>query len=99
MKNDRAGFMSSNAAFFPQGIMPTNQMMFPNYMNDNYSNLEGRVSTLEKKMKNIENRVSRLEGNYPIGNQNNQSYQTNSNNYPYQSTQNGENYNGEMYMM
>lgn len=30
------------------GGMPTNMLMFPNYMNDNYNNLDTRVSSLEK---------------------------------------------------
>ena len=49
MKNDRnMGMMP-----FPNmmGGMPTNMLMFPNYMNDNYNNLDTRVSSLEKKVK------------------------------------------------
>ena len=79
-------------------------MMFPNYMNDNYSNLETKVNQLEKKVKVLENKVSRLEAPY----QNQQNYQNNLNNnlnnnqndnIPYQATQNNSLYNGEMYMM
>ncbi len=73
------------------GTIPGNAMMYPNYMNNNYSNIENRISALEKKVKVIENRISRLETPY----QNNQ----NNTNIPYQTTQNNENYNGEMYMM
>ncbi len=83
MKNDRAGFIS-NAAFFPNGYFPMNQMMGPNYMNDN--NIENRLSSLEKKVTQLENRITRLENPY----QNNNNYQTSQNNTPY---------NGDMYMM
>lgn len=98
MKNERDGFMNSsyNAGFIPQGFIPTNPMMFPNYMNDNYSSLNERVNKLENKVRNMENRLSRLEGNYQINNQN---YHQSQSNYQYQTTQNSENYNGEMYMM
>ena len=89
MKNDRnMGMMP-----FPNmmGGMPTNMLMFPNYMNDNYNNLDTRVSSLEKKVKVLENRISRLE--VPDQNNLNSNSQT-----PYQSTQNT-GYNGDMYMM
>lgn len=92
MKNDRAGFMSS-AAVFPNGFFPTNGMMFPNYMNDNYNDLENRLSNIEKKMKNLENRITRLENPYQ-----NKNYQAQGA-YSYQTTQNNDNYNGDMYMM
>ena len=86
MKNDRnMGMMP-----FPNmmGGMPTNMLMFPNYMNDNYNNLDTRVSSLE-------NKISRLEVPY----QNNLNTNMNSNSQtPYQSTQNT-GYNGDMYMM
>ena len=62
MKNDRnMGMMP-----FPNmmGGMPTNMLMFPNYMNDNYNNLDTRISSLEKKVKVLENRISRLEVPY-----------------------------------
>ena len=95
-----------NNSFMPQipfGMnFPTNMMMFPNYMNDNYGNLETRVSQLEKKVKVLENKVSRLE--MPYQNNNMQNYQNNLNNnqnenVPYQTTQNNAGYNVEMYMM
>ena len=93
MKNDRnMGMMP-----FPNmmGGMPTNMLMFPNYMNDNYNNLDTRVFKLEKKVKVLENRISRLEVPY----QNNLNTNMNSNSQtPYQSTQNT-GYNGDMYMM
>lgn len=90
MKNER------NNVFFPQ-MMPfgiPNNMMFPNYMNDNnYNNLENKISNLEKKLKTLETRISRLEVPY-------QNYQTNQiNTSGYQTTQTDTNYNGEMYMM
>lgn len=93
MKNDR------NMGMMPfsnmMGGMPTNMLMFPNYMNDNYNNLDTRVSSLEKKVKVLENRISRLEVPY----QNNLNTNMNSNSQtPYQSTQNT-GYNGDMYMM
>lgn len=84
MKNDRQNMNQ----YFPFGI-PSNMMMFPNYMNDNYSNLENKVSMLEKKVKILENRVQRLENPYGI----NSNQMT-----PYQTTQNNS-YNDEMYMM
>lgn len=82
--------------------MPTNMMMFPNYMNDNYSNLENRVNTLENKVRVLENRISRIEN--PYQNTSTQSYQntvtnTQTQTAPYQTTQNNTGYNGEMYMM
>lgn len=93
MKNDRnMGMMP-----FPNmmGGMPTNMLMFPNYMNDNYNNLDTRIFSLEKKVKVLENRISRLEVPY----QNNLNTNINSNSQtPYQSTQNT-GYNGDMYMM
>ena len=93
MKNDRnMGMMP-----FPNmmGGMPTNMLMFLNYMNDNYNNLDTRVSSLEKKVKVLENRISRLEVPY----QNNLNTNMNSNSQtPYQSTHNT-GYNGDMYMM
>ena len=93
MKNDR------NMGMMPfhnmMGGMPTNMLMFPNYMNDNYNNLDTRISSLEKKVKVLENRISRLEVPY----QNNLNTNMNSNSQtPYQSTQNT-GYNGDMYMM
>ena len=95
MKNDR------NNIFFPQ-MMPfgmPNNMMFPNYMNDNnYNNLENKLNNLEKKIKTLETRVSRLEA--PYQNQGYQNYQSNQvNTSGYQTTQTDTNYNGEMYMM
>lgn len=106
MRSDR-NQMAPQMMPFPAG-MPTNMMMFPNYMNDNYSALENRVSALEKKVKTLENRISRLETPYQNNNMNNQgfqttqtpAYQTNQNNPSYQTTQNNPgNYQGEMYMM
>lgn len=77
------------------GTLPTNMMMFPNYMGGNYNNFENRLNALEKKVKVLENRISRLETPYQNSNlQNSQNGQM-----PYQTTQNNENYNGEMYMM
>lgn len=73
------------------GTVPSNNMMYPNYMNNNYNNIENRLSSLEKKVKALENRISRLENPY-------QTTQNNTN-IPYQTTQNNDNYNGEMYMM
>lgn len=94
MKNDRNNFMPNMAPF--QGNMPTNMMMYPNYMNDNYNVLENKISSLEKKVKTLENRISRLETPYQNNTQNYQTPQQ----IPYQATQNGtNNYNGEMYMM
>ena len=79
MKNDRnMGMMP-----FPNmmGGMPTNTLMFPNYMNVNYNNLDTRISSLEKKVKVLENRISRLEVPY----QNNLNTNINSNSQtPYQ---------------
>ena len=82
--------------------MPTNMMMYPNYMNDNYMNLENRINSLENKVRVLENRISRIEN--PYQNQNTQNYQSGQNNVPqqncpYQTTQNNNGYNGEMYMM
>lgn len=98
MRNDR---QNVNSQMFPfPGMIPTNMMMFPNYMNDNYSNLDNRVSTLEKKVKVLENRIQRLEN--PYGTTNTQTYQntvTNTQTTPYQTTQNSAGYNDEMYMM
>lgn len=101
MKKDRNNFFSNMFPF--QNTMPTNMMMYPNFMNDNYNNIESKINNLEKKINNLENRISRLENPY----QNNQNYSNNqgyqSNQYqnipqqmPYQSTQNN---NGDMYMM
>lgn len=100
MKSERNNFMPQMMPFPQGGMMPTNTMMFPNYMNDNYSNLDNRVNSLEKKVKVLENRISRLETPY----QNNTSMQYNQNQNtqgmsPYQTTQNNTGYNGEMYMM
>lgn len=96
MKDNRNNYMPQMFPFpnmqnmAGMGTMPGNAMMYPNYMNTNYSALDNRVSALEKKVKVLENRISRLESPY----QNNQG-----NNIPYQTTQNNDNYNGEMYMM
>ena len=73
-----------------------------NYANDwimfkeeSLNNLDTRISSLEKKVKVLENRISRLEVPY----QNNLNTNINSNSQtPYQSTQNT-GYNGDMYMM
>lgn len=99
MKSDR-----NNYPMMPFPVnngMPTNMMMYPNYLNDNYSGLDSRVSSLEKKVKTLENRISRLEA--PYGNNQNYGMQNNQNNNnntcPYQTTQNNSGYNGEMYMM
>lgn len=99
MKNERNTFMPQMP--FPGfNNMPSNMMMFPNYMNDSCSNLDNRVTNLEKKIKVLENRISRLENPYQNNNQNYQAPQSNTqNNIPYQTTQNSGNYNGEMYMM
>lgn len=102
MKSDRNNFTPQMMPFPGMGGMPTNMMMFPNYMNDNYSNLENRVNALEKKVKVLENRLSRIEN--PYQNTNTQSYQntvtnTQTQTSPYQTTQNNTGYNGEMYMM
>lgn len=86
MKNDR----QTNMFPFP-GMMPMNQMMYPNYMNEGCQNFENRISNIEKKIKTVENRLDRLENPYGNNNQNQ--------NLPYQTTQNGIGYNGEMYMM
>lgn len=109
MKSDRNNPGSQMMPFIPTMGMPTNMMMFPNFMNDNYSNLDNKVSTLEKKVKVLENRISRLENPYQNANtQNyqapgvsmqNQNNQVTQNQVPYQTTQNNGNYNGEMYMM
>lgn len=80
MKSDR---QNMNMGMFP--FIPNN-MMFPNYMNDNYNNIDGRFNNIEKRLKQLENKVQRLEN--PYGN--------NLDNNTYQNTQN---YNGEMYMM
>ena len=99
MKSDRNNYVNPMMPFPMGSQIPTNMMMYPNYLNDNYSQLDSRVNTLEKKVKTLENRISRLES--PYGN--NQNYgsqgQQNTNNYPYQTTQNNSGYNGEMYMM
>ena len=104
MKSDRNNLGSQMMPFIPSMGVPANMMMFPNFMNDNYSNLDNRVNTLEKKVKVLENRISRLEN--PYQNTNTQSYQTPQSNIqsqntgvPYQTTQNNTGYNGEMYMM
>lgn len=97
MKSERNNFAPQMMPFPQGGMMPTNMMMFPNYMNDNYSNLDNRVTSLEKKVRVLENRLSRLETPYQnTGNM--QSYSQN-NATPYQTTQNNTSYNGEMYMM
>lgn len=90
--NNRNNNLALQTPFGPVGF-PTNMMMFPNYMNDNYNALEKRIKVLETK-------VSRLETLC----QNQQNYQGNTNsqqndNIPYQTTQNNSLYNGEMYMM
>lgn len=98
MKSERNNFMPQMMPFGQGGMMPTNAMMFPNYMNDNYSNLDNRVNSLEKKVKVLENRISRLETPY----QNNTGMQYSQNTQgmsTYQTTQNNTGYNGEMYMM
>ena len=93
MRNER-----QNGMFPFQNMMPMNPMMFPNYINDNYNNIENRINNLEKKMKHIENRIQRLEN--PYGTNNSQNNMVNQNeNMPYQTTQNYNGYNGEMYMM
>lgn len=98
MKNQRTGFLPNMMPFQGQAMenMPTNMMMFPNYMNDNYDAFENRISNLEKKIKTLENRISRLET--PYQNNANQQYQTPQQQAPYQATQNS-GYNGDMYMM
>ena len=47
MKDQRCNFNGGMMPFVSG--MPTNMMMFPNFMNDNYSNLENKVNSLEKK--------------------------------------------------
>lgn len=103
MKDDRNAYMPQMFPFAnmqnmaQMGTLPTNMMMFPNYMNTN-NNLDNRVSALEKKVKVLENRISRLET--PYQNTNSQNYQnTQSGQMSYQTTQSNDNYNGEMYMM
>lgn len=101
MRSERNNYMPQMMPF-SGGNIPANMMMFPNFMNDNYSNLENRVNSLEKKVKVLENRISRLENSYQNTNtQNYQAPQTSSQNSssPYQTTQNNAGYNGEMYMM
>lgn len=102
MKNNRNNFEQQ----VPFVGFPANMMMFPNYLNDNYSNLDAKVSSLEKKIKVLENRVSRLESPYQNNTPNYNAMQNNQmpigqtyNNSNYQSTQNNNPYNGEMYMM
>ena len=102
MKSQRNNFMPQMMPFNGIGNIPTNMMMFPNFMNDNYTNLDNKITTLEKKVNVLENRISRLEN--PYQNTNTQSYQntvtnTQTQTYPYQATQNNTGYNGEMYMM
>lgn len=102
MKSERNNFTPQMMPFPGMGNMPTNMMMFPNYMNDNYTSLDNRISSLEKKVKVLENRISRIEN--PYQNTNTQSYQntvtnTQTQTSPYQTTQNNTGYNGEMYMM
>ncbi len=98
MKSDRNNYMPQMMSF-PANV-PTNMMMFPNFMNDSCSNLENRVSNLEKKVKIMESRLSRLEAPYSNNNNNNNLPNQNQiQQMPYQSTQNNANYNGEMYMM
>lgn len=97
MKSERNNNMPQMMPFMG---MPTNMMMYPNYMNDNYMNLENRINSLENKVRVLENRISRIENPY----QNTQNYQSGQNNSPqqtcpYQTTQNNNGYNGEMYMM
>ena len=98
MKSERNNFQPQMMTFPGVGNIPTNMMMFPNYMNDNYTNIDNRLSALEKKVKVLENRISRIEAPYQ---NNNIQYQTpqNNNTAPYQTTQNNAGYNGEMYMM
>ena len=94
MKSERNNNMPQMMPFMG---MPTNMMMYPNYMNDNYMNLENRINSLENKVKVLENRISRIENPYQ-----NQNYQNSMNNIqtsPYQTTQNNSGCNGEMYMM
>ncbi len=102
MKNQRNNFMPQNMPFPMGANVPFNMMMFPNYMNDNYNNLDNRLSSLEKKVNVLENRISRIEN--PYQSTNTQSYQntvtnTQTQTSPYQTTQNNTGYNGEMYMM
>ena len=97
MKSERNNNMPQMMPFM---VIPTNMMMYPNYMNDNYMNLENRINSLENKVKVLENRISRKENPY----QNTPKYQTPQNNSPqlacpYKTTQNNNGYNGEMYMM
>ena len=101
MKSERNNFTPQMMQFPQGGMIPTNMMMFPNYMNDNYSNLDNRVSSLEKKVRVLENRISRLETPYQnsSGTQNYTPNQNLQNATPYQTTQNNAGYNGEMYMM
>lgn len=100
MRSERNNYMPQMMPF-NGGNIPTNMMMFPNFMNDNYSNLDNRINSLEKKVKVLENRISRLEN--PYQNANNQNYQAPQtsvqNPNQYQTTQNNAGYNGEMYMM
>ena len=97
MKADRNNQMPP---MMPFGNIPVNMMMMPNYMNDNYNNLENKVNSLEKKVRVLENRISRLEAPYQNNMQNCGQNQNNMpNQLPYQTTQNNGTFNGEMYMM
>lgn len=100
--NQMPGIMPGAMPGNMPGNIPTNMMMFPNYMNDNYSSLDNRMGSLEKKIKVLENRISRLETPYQ-GSNNTQNFQTpqtqSQTQPPYQATQNNGNYSGEMYMM
>ena len=98
MKSDRNNFPQTLP--FNPGMMPPNMMMYPNYMNDN--TIENRLNSLEKKVKTLDTRISRLESPYSNngGFQEFTQTQTSQNmTIPYQTTQNNGNYNGEMYMM
>ena len=54
MKSERNNFSPQMMPFPGMGNMPMNMMMFPNYMNDNYTSLDNRISSLEKKVKVLE---------------------------------------------
>lgn len=104
MKDDRNNFVPQMFPFAnmqnmsQMGTIPANMMMFPNYMNANSSSLDNRITAIEKKIKVLENRISRLETPYQNGNM--QNYQSSQNQQTsYQTTQNSESYSGEMYMM
>lgn len=70
MKDDRnmynPGMGNPMPGFGYPGMMGTPYPNFPINMQDqNYNQLENRISALERQVRRLENRVSKLENQYP----------------------------------